>query len=97
MTEGLHASATVGVLLTQLETEARANSWRLEQAGRLPCGFTHTHYPLTPAEETENRRQLSCWYLAADHDTLRALLAGERVPAGKLRPGYLDLHRERTE
>jgi hypothetical protein len=83
-------------LLVLLEREARERSRKLEAIGHLPCGFTHNHYPLSEAEEQEDRRIRACWLLATDYESLRALLAGERVPAYKLNQAHLKAHRART-
>lgn len=95
-TEATTAGATTADLFEQLEVDARASARTLENAGKLTGGFTDHFYPLTRREEAAGRRARACWLLATDLDSLRALLAGQRVPRHRLNQRYLNMHTERT-
>ena len=66
------------------EQEARKRSDALEDANRLPQGFTAKHYPMTPAEQRELRRLKTALTLADGADTFVALANEDKVPRGWL-------------
>ncbi len=66
------------------EQDARKCSDALEDANRLPQGFTAKHYPLSPLEQRELRRLKTALQLADGADTFVALANEDRVPRGWL-------------
>lgn len=82
---------TLADLLADLETQARQRARQLENAGRLPDGFTVEHYPLTPSELRESQRLYACLMLADSPEIFCALARGEAVPRHRLKQQYLQL------
>lgn len=66
------------------EQEARKRSDALEDANRLPRGFTAKHYPMTRDEQRELRRLKTALTLADGADTFVALANEDQVPRGWL-------------
>jgi hypothetical protein len=87
---------SIAGLLDELEAEARRESKRLENAGKLEHGFTEAFYPLSAAEEREARRNNAALLLADTWDVFCALMRREKVPAHRLRRRYLDQHKARV-
>lgn len=72
------------MLEDELEVEARQRSQALEEAGRLPAGFTAQHYPLTRNERIGLQRLKLIWDLAGSLDALEDLLLGVPVDPSRL-------------
>lgn len=72
--------------LDQYEAEARAYTQQLEDAGKVPFGYTADHHPLTAGEQAELKRLKHALTIATDADTFVALVKGQAVHESRLDP-----------